>query len=72
MSLPEGEICVTRTGSDGGIEWSQQENIPLADSAGTEDTTPDWAAIRVALGVSSQTKAQNVAGYLLARALGIL
>lgn len=71
MNLPNGEMCVIRDSLDGqGIAWQQQDNIQIGEAGGSEDATPDWAAIRAALGVSSQTKAQNVAGYLLARLLG--
>lgn len=71
MNLPDCEMCILREHVDGNIPWSQIETIHVSEAEGSEDAAPDWAAIRAALGVSNQTKAQNVAGYLLARLLGI-
>lgn len=72
-TLPAGYIVVTRTGIDGeGIAWQQDETIDLSEFAsGAEDEAADWAAARDGLDVSSQAKAQNVAGKIAARILGI-
>ncbi len=72
-TLPMGYIVVTRTGVDGeGIAWQQDETIDLSEFAsGAEDEAADWAAAKDGLDVSSQTKAQNVAGKIAARILGI-
>lgn len=71
MPMPNGEIIVERTGTDNGESWTQLDPVPLSEFADVEDVVPDWVAIKAALGVSSQTKAQNTAGNILARILGI-
>lgn len=72
MNLPNGEINVLREGVDGdGIPWQQNQNIQIPDFANGEDVTPNWAALKDALGVSSQAKAQNVAAYALSLILGV-
>lgn len=76
MATPKGAIAILREITDEhGVKCLQLEHIELdeldADAeAKPEDKPTDWAALRGASGVSSQTKAQNQAGYLMARILG--
>lgn len=73
MNLPNGEVNVLREGVDEQeIPWQQNENIQLSELQDMENYSPDWAAIKTALGVSSQAKGENTAGYLLARVLGLI
>lgn len=72
MNLPNGEINVLREGVDeNDTPWQQNQNIQISDFANGEEVTPNWAALRDALGVSSQAKAQNVAAYALSLILGV-
>lgn len=57
--LPDGESSAQVT--------IRSEDIP----AGQEDVAPDWTAIRTAMGLSSQTKAQNIMGLIASKILGI-
>jgi len=73
MQVPSGEVVVLREGVDGqGVYWQQYETINLSELQSQENYAPDWAAIKAALDVSSQAKGQNLAGYLVARVLGLI
>lgn len=72
----KGTISIPRTLTDErGVEYIQFEHIDLDELDAEVETKPedkpaDWATLRGVSGVSSQTKAQNQAAYVLGRIFG--